>query len=144
MKTITTIEGKERQVHDQMEYFQPNVHSDGDCFIRAICKATGWDWKKAYTFAFISTIKDQYMPNGKEGVKIVCKKLGYIWHSHNSRKHRPSVLEFTGSHPGGTYIMKLSGHAVCVENGSYYDSWDCGNRKIYGYWEKPCSGKNND
>ena len=59
MKKVT-INGKEVNVHDQFEYFQPNTHIDGDCVIRALCKATGWDWKKAYCFAFISTIKEQF------------------------------------------------------------------------------------
>lgn len=136
MKKVT-INGKEVNVHDQFEYFQPNTHTDGDCVIRALCKATGWDWKKAYCFAFISTIKEQFMPNCKDGERIVYKKLGYKWHAHNNRKKRPSVLEFAQDHPEGTYVLSLAKHHVCVSNGSYYDIWDSGRRKIYGYWQKP-------
>ena len=73
MKKVV-INGKEVNVHDQFEYFQPNIHVDGDCVIRALCKVTGWEWKKAYCFAFISTIKEQFMPNCKEGERIVYKK----------------------------------------------------------------------
>lgn len=70
MKKVV-INGKEVNVHDQFGYFQPNTHVDGDCVIRALCKATGWEWKKAYCFAFISTIKEQFMPNCKDGERIV-------------------------------------------------------------------------
>lgn len=135
-KTVI-IDDKEKTVYKEFEYFQPNIHTDGDCVIRALCKATGWEWKKAYCFAFIATIKEQYMPNCKEGEKIVYKALGWKWHSHNTRKHRPSVLEFAQEHPTGTYVLSLAKHHVCVSEGSYHDIWDCGRRKIYGYWSKP-------
>ena len=39
--------------------------------------------------------------------------------------------------PGGTIICKLSGHIVCVKNGTIYDTHDCsrnGTRCVYGYW----------
>ena len=131
------INDKEVTVHDQFEYFQPNDHITGDCVIRALCKATGWSWKKAYVFAFLSTIKEQHMPNTKEGERVLYEKLGYKWHAHNNRKQRPSVIEFAKAHPTGTYVLQLSRHHVCVSDGSYHDIWDCGTRKIYGYYEKP-------
>lgn len=136
MKTIE-INGKQVSVRDEFEYFQPNSHSDGDCVIRALCKATGWNWKKAYCFAFIATLQDQFMPNYKDGEKIFYSKLGWKWHCHNTRKKRPTVQEFTQAHPTGTYVLSLSHHHVCVSGGCYYDSWDSGKKKIYGYWEKP-------
>lgn len=136
MKKII-VEGKEITVRDEFEYFQPNIHRDGDCVIRALCKATGWSWKKAYCFAFVATIQEQFMPNYREGEKVFYNKLGWKWHSHNTRKKRPSVQEFAQTHPKGTYVLLLSGHHVCVQDGAYYDSWDSGKRKMYGYWQKP-------
>lgn len=136
MKKII-VDGKEKSVRDEFEYFQPNDHIDGDCVIRALCKATGWDWKEAYAFAFLSTAKEQFMPNYKDGERLLYKKLGWRWHSHNTRKPRPTVAEFAQQHPTGSYVLSLSKHHVCVTNGSYWDIWDCGGRKIYGYWEKP-------
>lgn len=142
MKTVI-IDGNERTVHDQFEYFQPNTHRDGDCVIRALCKGMNWEWKKAYCYAFISTIKDQRMPNCKEGEKIIYKSLNWVWHSHNTRKPRPSVAQFAAEHPTGTYVLLLSNHHVCVSEGSYWDTWDCGRRKIYGYWQKPEENEHN-
>lgn len=136
MKKVT-INGKEISVRDQFEYFQPNTHVDGDCVIRALCKATGWDWQKAFSFAYTSVIREQYMPTCKDGEKIMYKKLGFKWHCHNTRKPRPTVAEFVKTHPTGTYVLSLSHHHVCASEGSYYDSWDSGGKKIYGYWEKP-------
>lgn len=136
MKTIE-VDGKKIIVYDQFEYFQPNDHKDGDCVIRALCKGMNWAWKKAYCFAFTSTISKQYMPTCTEGERIMYDQLGWKWHAHNNRKKRPSVIEFTKEHPTGTYVLKLSRHHVCVSEGSYFDIWDCGTRKIYGYWQKP-------
>ena len=143
MKNIV-IGDKKLVVHDQFEYFQPNTHVDGDCVIRALCKATGWTWVKAYCFAFTSTIKEQFMPNCKGGEKIIYKKLGWKWHAHNNRKKRPSVVEFAQEHPQGIYVLSLSKHHVCVSEGSYWDIWDSGRRKIYGYWQKPEDDEQNN
>ena len=51
-------------------------------------------------------------------------------------KDTMSVKEFTQSHPRGTYVLALDGHAVCVEDGDYYDTWDSGDEMLLYYLKR--------
>ena len=46
------------------------------------------------------------------------------------------VGQFAEDHPVGTYILALSGHVVCVQNGTIWDSWDSSNENVLYYWER--------
>lgn len=47
-----------------------------------------------------------------------------------------TVDQFAKDHISGTYILAISGHVVCVQDGNYYDSWDSGNEVPAYYWTK--------
>ena len=46
------------------------------------------------------------------------------------------VADFCADHPRGVYVLALSSHVVCAENGSYFDTWDSGNEIPLFYWAK--------
>ena len=46
------------------------------------------------------------------------------------------MAQFAEEHPSGTYILALSGHVVCVQNGEWFDTWDSGNEIPLYYWQK--------
>jgi hypothetical protein len=46
------------------------------------------------------------------------------------------VGQFAEDHPVGNYILALSGHVVCVQNGTIWDSWDSSNENVLYYWVK--------
>ena len=39
-------------------------------------------------------------------------------------------------HPTGRYIVTVAHHVVAVVDGKYYDTWDSGEKSLYGYYEK--------
>lgn len=47
-----------------------------------------------------------------------------------------TVAEFADAHPNGTYILALSGHVVCIQDGLLYDSWDSGNEIVLYFWKR--------
>ena len=124
----------------------------GDCVTRAICNATGMDYKEVYQGPKEMAKKERVTKNHKrkssvrDGVwpktsKKYIKSLGWVWvpimkivtgcTMHLNDEDFPSF---------GTYIVKLSHHLTCVKDGVIYDTYDCsedGGRCVYGYWYKP-------
>ena len=47
-----------------------------------------------------------------------------------------TVVDFCADHPCGVYVLALSSHVVCVEDGTYFDTWDSGSEIPLFYWAK--------
>ena len=47
-----------------------------------------------------------------------------------------TVADFCADHPRGAYVLALSSHVVCVEDGTYFDTWDSGSEIPLFYWAK--------
>ena len=47
-----------------------------------------------------------------------------------------TVADFAAEHPRGEYILALSGHVVCVEDGIIFDTWDSTGQIPLYYWFK--------
>ena len=69
-------------------------------------------------------------------VRCIMAAEGLDWKTAFGKKRRLSVSEFAKRHKKGTFILSLTGHVVCVKNGHWYDTWDCGDYKVFKYWEK--------
>ena len=130
------------------EYFK--AENVGDCVCRAICNATGLDYKKVYD-ELNRRCKATRLPkrrrtkssSAREGVyrKTYAKYIesfGWKWIptmlvGHGCQTHlREDEL------PNGTLIVKVSRHLTCVKDGVLYDTYDCtrdGERCVYGYWK---------
>lgn len=123
----------------------------GDCVCRAICNATGKDYKEIYDLINQVSKREKTgrrkrgTSNARTGVykytekEIIENILGWKWH--------PSMHIGVGclTHlkedelPQGTLIVKLSRHLTCVKEGALYDTYDCsrgGTRCVYGFWYK--------
>lgn len=123
-------------------YYQPNEkdkkNNACDCVIRAICKATGQDWKTVFKKLANISLDIQAMPNEKKCYEKYLKNEGFVWVGYKPQggTKRPTVKEFSKLYKGECAILRAAHHLVCIGNGSYYDSWDSGDCSIYGYWEK--------
>ena len=119
-------------------FFQPNpqdkCNRKGDCHIRAIAAALNCSWLEAYDKMYeigrrrfdsmsADNIGDLLIENGFEACKV-------------SPKDKPTVDEFVEEHPTGTYVLRVAMHVVCVKDGQFYDTWDCGWKSVYRYWAK--------
>lgn len=127
------------------KYYQPNrldlKDEYGDCTIRALSKALGVSWLDAFDLEVplcrkyqVSNVFDA--PSKVE--RVILSELGfdYTGISNKSGSRRPTVKEFAKSHKEGTYILNVANHEVACVDGIYYDTWDCGNKSLYGYYTK--------
>jgi hypothetical protein len=122
----------------RFKYYQPNPkkHECGDCVVRAIAKAITYDdWQDAFDMLVMEASRQCRMPNEKEVYKTILEKHGFEYHGISNAKgtKRPKVSEFAGKHKG-IAVLRLANHLVAVEDGYYWDIWDCGNKSLYGYW----------
>lgn len=124
----------------------------GDCVCRAICNATGKDYKEIYDLINTYSKRERKgtrkkgKSSARNGVykdtykKIIENELGWKWHTcmtigsgcqiHLNERELPSK---------GSLIIRCSQHLTCVKDGKLYDAYDCsreGTRCVYGYWSK--------
>lgn len=125
-------------------YYQPNdkdlKDEFGDCQVRALTKALGLTWIEAYDLMYKVCRKYQVMMPFDCPPKIreqLLAEMGFkSWKiSVKKGKKRPTVDSFAKDHPSGTYVLNVAGHDVACVNGKYYDTWDCGYKSVYSYYE---------
>ena len=126
------------------KYFQPNKKdlkdNHGDFAIRALCKALDKTWVEIF---------DGLVPYAREQQCYLCQKPSYesflnannfVYTSIGRISKDMTVKKFASKHNRGTFIVYLKvgfqTHMVCVQDGDWYDTWDCGNRCVYGYYER--------
>lgn len=137
------------------KYFKGRV---GDCAVRAICNATGKDYKEVYD-AINELAKSERTGSRKRGVssarngvykktfkKYVEGVLGWVWHPTMTIGSGCTMHLCAEELPKGTLIVSVSKHYTCVKDGVLYDTYnssevvnDLGNiledrRCVYGYW----------
>jgi hypothetical protein len=121
-------------------FYNPNPvnrTNASDCVVRAFCKATGREWKTIYMELVEIGLEIGGMPNGDETWKEWIKRNPFIKHSIKIVKgsKRPTVAQFAKEHKKGTFILNVANHLVTVVDGRYYDTWDCGHKCLYGFYE---------
>ena len=119
---------------DRWEYFNPNPAGNrvGDCAVRAICKATDFDWETVFTGLMIQACALSDMPSANYVWGAYLYKRGYRRKLiEQSERYIYTVNDFCIDHPTGTYILCIDGHVVTVQEGKYFDTWDSGNEIQY-------------
>lgn len=136
------------------KYYQPNKKDlkdeQGDCAIRALSKFLGITWLEAFDLLVGYARETQKMINNMENMKLCLEDLGisYVSVYKPKEKKKTTVSSFVKSHKSDTFILYVrSGYGtylVCCQDGKYFDTWDCGDCIVYGYFEKrkevePCA-----
>ena len=126
-------------------YYQPNAKDledkFGDCSIRALTKFFGREWIEIFNDLVAYAQKNQCMPNMLPNIQeyLADKNVPYEKTYKPKAWHKETVLDFAKAHQEGKFILYCrvgyGTHLVAVEDGAYYDTWDCGDRIVYGYWE---------
>lgn len=115
----------------------PRGRNVGDCTVRAISKATGRDWSDTYLALCVQGFIDCDMPSSNSVWGNYLRQNGYKRYMiPDTCPECYTVRQFAEEHPDGTYILALSGHVVCVRDGTLFDSWDSGNEAVIYYWVK--------
>ena len=126
-------------------YYQPNAKDIedkfGDCTIRALSKALDVSWLEAFDKT-IPICREAQVSNifdapPKVRTKLI-ERLGFTYTGVSNKRGstRPTVYSFAKNHPEGRYIANVAHHVVAVVDGKYYDTWDCGDCCMYGYFER--------
>lgn len=125
-------------------YFQPNdkdiKDTASDCVIRAVCKAFNMDWLTAFDNLCVYARKNQCLPNGEKATKPFFEENG--WHYTSiKRGAKKTVIDLAKAYKGINPIIAnvrvgFGTHYVAIQEGKYFDTWDCGDRYVYGYWSK--------
>lgn len=124
------------------KYYQPNKKDlkdrYGDCVMRALTKATGKSWIEVFDDVTPISREMQCPFNEKECYETYLKQLGFKYYGISNKKgsKRPTVSEFAKKHKKGIFYLNVAHHCVTIEDGIYYDTWDCGWKSLYGYWTK--------
>lgn len=111
----------------------------GDCVVRALSIALDLGWDEVYHDLCQLGGQIKRMPNDAENYRTYLINAGLIRTGISNKKgsKRPTVDSFARSHKEGTYILEVANHIVTVRDGYYYDTWDCGEKHLYGFWAKP-------
>lgn len=115
----------------------PHGRRVGDCTVRAVAKAIGSDWERAYAELALAGFVLGDMPSGNAVVNSVLKQYGF------KRSVIPdtcpdcyTIGDFATDHPEGTYVVGSGNHMVCIEDGTVWDSWDSRGESAIFYWEE--------
>lgn len=120
-------------------YFNPNPAGQkvGDCTVRAIAKATGKSWDEVYIGLCLQGLIMGDLPSANSVWGAYLRQHGFTRNvMPNTCPDCYTVGRFADEHPRGTYILALSGHVVCVQDGTIYDSWNSENEIPLYYWVK--------
>ena len=107
----------------------------GDCVIRAISKALNQPWEDTYIDLTIQgyLMGDLLSSNAVWGAYLKSKGFTRDIIS-NDCPECYTIEDFCNEHPKGTYIIGTGTHAVCVEDGCVFDTWNSsGETPIYYY-----------
>ena len=109
----------------------------GDCTVRAISKATGDDWARTFCGLCAEGMRLCDMPSANHVWGAYLRRRGFRRHAlPDACPDCYTVADFCREHPSGVYVLAISGHVVCVQDGDYYDSWDSGAEAPAYYWQK--------
>ncbi len=109
----------------------------GDCVVRAISKALDKPWNDVYTGITLDGYILCDMPSANHVWGAYLKRNG--WRRHLIPDDCPdgyTVADFAADNPEGVYILAISGHAVAVCDGDWYDTFDSGAELPIYYWKK--------
>ena len=120
--------------------YQPNPKNDtvGDCTIRALSHVINKTWDQTYLllcmYGFI--LKD--MPSGNDTWDAMLRDMGFARYIVREQCFDGcyTVKDFCYEHPEGHYLLGTGSHAIAVDNGNYYDTWDSGNEYPIYYYRK--------
>ena len=112
------------------EYYNPNPvgRKVGDCAVRAVAKALGIDWEKAYILIASNGFSMGDMPSSDSVWGAVLRQHGFLREAiPNECPDCYTAEDFIKDNPKGTFVLGFGGHVATVQDGVLYDSWDSSN-----------------
>lgn len=119
-------------------YFNPNPIKNkrvGDCVIRAISKALDQSWEETYIELCLLGYIAGDLPSSNKIWDTYLTSRGFTRHIISAEcLDCYTINDFCEEYPQGIYIIGTGTHAVCVIDGTIYDTWMSGDETpIYFY-----------
>jgi len=115
----------------------PAGRSVGDCAVRAVAKALGVDWQKAFALIVANAYQMADMPSSNSVWGSVLFQNGYKRSAiENGCPDCYTAEDFINDHPTGVYVLGFGNHVATVLDGVLYDSWDSSKEIPQYYWSK--------
>lgn len=103
----------------------PQQRRVGDCVIRALSKALGVDWERAFAIVTEFAYNMADMPSSDSVWGAVLRANGFYRRAiPNSCPACYMAADFCKDHPDGVYVLGFGGHVATVVDGNLYDSWN--------------------
>jgi len=121
------------------EDLNPKGNYTSDYVIRAIAKATGKSWEEVFKGLYEIAYRKRSMLTDKDVWEEYLKELGFVYRKLPkivTGGSRPKVSSFAESLGKGTYILVIANQLTTVIDTFYSEIWECGEKAVYGYWEK--------
>lgn len=119
-------------------FYNPNPKAIrvGDCTVRAISKLTNKSWEDTYCELALYGLMQCDMPSANAVWGAYLRDRGYERKAIDSScADSYTVADFALEHPLGRYILAISGHVVCCEDGCWFDTWDSRDEIVQYYWQ---------
>ena len=109
----------------------------GDCTVRAVCIAMDKSWEDAYVELCLTGMKMCDMPSSNDVWGTFLLDNGFTRHIiPDTCPSCYTVKQFCREHPVGTFVLGTGTHAICVIDGTVYDTWDSSEKVPLFYFEK--------
>lgn len=127
------------------KYFK--TENVGDCVTRAICNATGKDYKEVYDRLkelekTLKVGKREKQGTVRDGTRLkvvkyyIERELGWVHHSTMEYQKGVSMHLTEDEIPMGNLIVDLSRHLTNVKDKVIYDTYDCSKKTYWDYESK--------
>lgn len=121
------------------EMYNPNPvgRSVGDCAVRAVSKALGVSWEKAYAMIAANGFAMGDMPSSNSVWGAVLRQNGFSRSAiENTCPDCYTAEDFAKDHPKGVFVLGFGNHTCCIVDGTIFDSWDSSSEIPQYYWTK--------
>lgn len=103
----------------------PTGRMVGDCAVRAVARALGVDWEKAYAMISDAGYNMGDMPSSDSVWGAVLRQHGFYRTAiPNKCPDCYTAEDFALDNPHGVYVLGFGGHVATIIDGVLYDSWD--------------------
>lgn len=123
-------------------YVNPNPlkKKTGDCVFRACSVALDLDWDSVFQDLCKIGLELKEPPNMKPAYNelLLCHGFEYLSIKVKKGSKRPTVNQVAKATKNTSLVIvcRLANHIVTAKEGTFWDTWDCGDKSLYGYWVK--------
>lgn len=120
-------------------YYNPNPigKHTGDCVIQALCKVLDKPWEEIYIGLARTGLLIYETMESNATWDLYLRNHGFSRHSiPNTCPDCYTVADFCRDNPIGQFVLGMGDHAVAIENGMIFSTWDCSNEIPIYYYER--------